>query len=205
MCPSSTKFEAEIIAMTLDLLGGEGREGHDTRRTGDVGRFGIDRPRRPRVPRTRRDHGPAQHDQARDGPPRLRQGRPSLRRRDEVAPVDPVTTQVDLEWVASHIDANTVALDRLGLQLRLRHDRPDRRARPGRPRARRRAARRRRASGGFILPFGRELGYDIAPFDFSVPGVTTISADTHKYGYASRARACCASPIRRCATTSTST
>ena len=38
--------------------------------------------------------------------------------------------------------------------------------------------------GGFILPFGREFGYDIPPFDFSVPGVTTISADTHKYGYA---------------------
>ncbi|MGH9019805.1 MAG: pyridoxal-dependent decarboxylase, partial [Acidimicrobiales bacterium] len=38
--------------------------------------------------------------------------------------------------------------------------------------------------GGFILPFGRELGYDIAPFDFAVPGVTSISADTHKYGYA---------------------
>jgi glutamate/tyrosine decarboxylase-like PLP-dependent enzyme len=38
--------------------------------------------------------------------------------------------------------------------------------------------------GGFILPWGRELGYDIPAFDFSVPGVTTISADTHKYGYA---------------------
>jgi sphinganine-1-phosphate aldolase len=37
--------------------------------------------------------------------------------------------------------------------------------------------------GGFILPFGEQLGYDIAPFDFRVPGVTTISADTHKYGY----------------------
>jgi glutamate/tyrosine decarboxylase-like PLP-dependent enzyme len=38
--------------------------------------------------------------------------------------------------------------------------------------------------GGFLLPFGRELGYDIPAFDFTVPGVTTISADTHKYGYA---------------------
>jgi glutamate/tyrosine decarboxylase-like PLP-dependent enzyme len=37
--------------------------------------------------------------------------------------------------------------------------------------------------GGFILPFGEELGYDIPPFDFRVPGVTSISADTHKYGY----------------------
>ena len=38
--------------------------------------------------------------------------------------------------------------------------------------------------GGFILPFGEELGYDIPPFDFRVPGVTSISVDTHKYGYA---------------------
>ena len=38
--------------------------------------------------------------------------------------------------------------------------------------------------GGFILPFGQELGFPIPDFDFRVPGVTTISADTHKYGYA---------------------
>ena len=37
--------------------------------------------------------------------------------------------------------------------------------------------------GGFLLPFGEELGYPIPPFDFRVPGVTSISADTHKYGY----------------------
>lgn len=37
--------------------------------------------------------------------------------------------------------------------------------------------------GGWILPWGEQLGYDIAPFDFRLPGVTTISADTHKYGY----------------------
>src|SRR5919108_358221 len=37
--------------------------------------------------------------------------------------------------------------------------------------------------GGFLLPFGEELGYDIPAFDFRVLGVTSISADTHKYGY----------------------
>ena len=37
--------------------------------------------------------------------------------------------------------------------------------------------------GGFILPWGQELGYDIPVFDFRLPGVTSISADTHKYGY----------------------
>jgi glutamate/tyrosine decarboxylase-like PLP-dependent enzyme len=38
--------------------------------------------------------------------------------------------------------------------------------------------------GGFILPWGEELGERVPRFDFRVPGVTSISADTHKYGYA---------------------
>jgi glutamate/tyrosine decarboxylase-like PLP-dependent enzyme len=40
--------------------------------------------------------------------------------------------------------------------------------------------------GGFLLPFLRELGRVDEPFDFTVPGVTSISADVHKYGYASK-------------------
>jgi glutamate/tyrosine decarboxylase-like PLP-dependent enzyme len=38
--------------------------------------------------------------------------------------------------------------------------------------------------GGFVLPFMEQLGHDVAPWDFRVPGVTTISADVHKLGYA---------------------
>jgi sphinganine-1-phosphate aldolase len=38
--------------------------------------------------------------------------------------------------------------------------------------------------GGFVLPFAERLGRAIAPWDFRVPGVTTISADIHKLGYA---------------------
>jgi sphinganine-1-phosphate aldolase len=38
--------------------------------------------------------------------------------------------------------------------------------------------------GGFILPWIKKLGYDIPPFDFRLPGVTSMSCDTHKYGYA---------------------
>jgi glutamate/tyrosine decarboxylase-like PLP-dependent enzyme len=37
--------------------------------------------------------------------------------------------------------------------------------------------------GGMMLPFAEKLGYPIPPFDFRVPGVTSISADIHKYGY----------------------
>jgi glutamate/tyrosine decarboxylase-like PLP-dependent enzyme len=40
--------------------------------------------------------------------------------------------------------------------------------------------------GGFILPWAAELGYAVPPFDFRLPGVTSMSADTHKYGYAAK-------------------
>jgi sphinganine-1-phosphate aldolase len=38
--------------------------------------------------------------------------------------------------------------------------------------------------GGFVLPFMEMLGEDVPPWDFRVEGVTTISADLHKLGYA---------------------
>lgn len=40
--------------------------------------------------------------------------------------------------------------------------------------------------GGFILPWLEKLGVAIPPWDFRVPGVTSISADVHKYGYAAK-------------------
>ena len=40
--------------------------------------------------------------------------------------------------------------------------------------------------GGFMLPFVRRLGYPVPDFDFSVPGVTSISVDLHKYAYAAK-------------------
>ncbi|MEU4693147.1 aminotransferase class V-fold PLP-dependent enzyme [Actinoplanes sp. NPDC023714] len=38
--------------------------------------------------------------------------------------------------------------------------------------------------GGWILPYLRRLGADLPAFDLSVPGVTSISVDLHKYAYA---------------------
>lgn len=40
--------------------------------------------------------------------------------------------------------------------------------------------------GGIHLSFMRKLGYQIPDFDFTVSGVTSISADMHKYGYAAK-------------------
>jgi len=44
--------------------------------------------------------------------------------------------------------------------------------------------------GGMYLPFARELGYDIPEFDLSVPGVTQVSMDFHKWGYAAKGASC---------------
>ena len=40
--------------------------------------------------------------------------------------------------------------------------------------------------GGYFAPFARHNGVELPEFDFAVPGVRTISADLHKYGYAAK-------------------
>ena len=40
--------------------------------------------------------------------------------------------------------------------------------------------------GGFVLPWLEKLGRAVPRWDFRVPGVTSISADLHKFGYAAK-------------------
>jgi glutamate/tyrosine decarboxylase-like PLP-dependent enzyme len=40
--------------------------------------------------------------------------------------------------------------------------------------------------GGYFLPWAERLGYPVPAFDFRLPGVTSMSCDTHKYGYAAK-------------------
>lgn len=44
--------------------------------------------------------------------------------------------------------------------------------------------------GGYILPFMEMAGMDVPLWDFRVPGVTSISADIHKYGFAAKGASC---------------
>jgi glutamate/tyrosine decarboxylase-like PLP-dependent enzyme len=98
------------------------------------------------------------------------------------APIDPATAQVDVAAMASMIDSGTAAI--VGSACNYGYGTID-------PIAELSDLALERGVGlhvdgclgGFILPFGEQLGYDIPPFDFRHPGVTTISADTHKYGY----------------------
>jgi len=40
--------------------------------------------------------------------------------------------------------------------------------------------------GGLLAPFVAKLGYPVPAFDFGVPGVRSLSADLHKFGYAAK-------------------
>ena len=44
--------------------------------------------------------------------------------------------------------------------------------------------------GGYFAPFAQMNGAGLAPFDFAVPAVRSISADLHKYGYAAKGASC---------------
>lgn len=44
--------------------------------------------------------------------------------------------------------------------------------------------------GGYLLPFMEQAGANLPLFDFRVPGVTSMSADIHKYGFASKGCSC---------------
>ena len=44
--------------------------------------------------------------------------------------------------------------------------------------------------GGFMLPWLKKLGHPVPDFNLSVPGVTSISADIHKYGFAAKGASC---------------
>lgn len=44
--------------------------------------------------------------------------------------------------------------------------------------------------GGYILPYLEKNGIELPPWDFRVPGVTSMTADIHKYGYAAKGCSC---------------
>ena len=186
MCPSATRFEAEVIAMTLDLLHAEAVT--DSEPVGLLSSGGTGSICHALL--AYRDHAVLTRDVVRPNVIKPETAHPAFDKACHlfgielrVAPVDPVTTRVDTDWVAGAVDDATIALVgsacnygygtvdpiealsdialEYGIGLHVDG-----------------------CLGGWILPFGQELGYDIPRFDFRVPGVTSISADTHKYGYA---------------------
>ncbi|HEX6418534.1 MAG TPA: aspartate aminotransferase family protein, partial [Acidimicrobiales bacterium] len=186
MCPSATKFEAEIIAMALDLMHAEavtGTEPAGLVTTGGTGSIlhavlayreqaaarGVTRPNLVK-PET--------------GHPAFDKACHLFGVECRTAPVDPATTTVDPAAMADLVDGDTIAI--MGSAGNYPYGTVDPIAELSELALARGVGLHVDAClGGFILPFGQELGVEPIPtFDFRVPGVTTISADTHKYGYA---------------------
>jgi glutamate/tyrosine decarboxylase-like PLP-dependent enzyme len=186
MCPSATKFEAEVIAMTLDLLRADAvTDGEPvglvaTGGTGSICHAML----------AYRDHGSTHRGITRPNVIKPETAHPAFDKACHLfgielrtAPVDPVTTQVDVAWVDEHIDGDTVAI--IGSACNYGYGTIDPIADLSEVALRHGVGLHVDSClGGFILPFGQELGYDIPVFDYRHPGVTSISADTHKYGYA---------------------
>jgi sphinganine-1-phosphate aldolase len=193
MCPSQTKFEAEIIAMTLDVL--NGRAATDSTPVGVVTTGGTGSILHAML--AYREHGAQQRNITAPNVIKPETGHPAFDKACHLfgielrkAPVNPETTQVDVDWVADHIDADTVAL--VGSACNYGYGTVD-------PIDELSALAVQRGVGmhvdsclgGYILPFGQKLGYDVPVYDYRLPGVTSISADTHKYGYAFKGSSVC--------------
>jgi sphinganine-1-phosphate aldolase len=180
MYPSATKFEGEIVAMTASMLHG------DRDVCGVITSGGTESLINPLL---------AYRERAREmgitepeviipvtAHVALEKGAHYFGIKLLRAPLGP-DWKVDLDWVRSHLNKNTIALvgsagnyphgvidDIEGLSeiamannIGLHVD---------------------GCLGGWILPWFEELGHEIPRFDFRVPGVTSISADTHKFGFA---------------------
>jgi sphinganine-1-phosphate aldolase len=184
VCPSATRFEGEIIAMTLDMLHAEAVTGTTPAGIVTSGGTGSIVHALLSYRESARERGITQPNVVKPetAHPAFDKGCHLFGIELRRAPVDPTNGTVDPADVAAMIDGNTIAIigsapnygygtvdpiEELGA-LALDHGV---------------GLHVDGCLGGFILPWGRELGYDIPLFDFRVPGVTTISADTHKYGY----------------------
>jgi sphinganine-1-phosphate aldolase len=181
MYPSATKLEAEIVAMTASMLHG------DARVCGVVTFGGTESLINPML--VYRDRG---RDQKGITEPEVIVPITAHVALDKAAHLLGIRLlraplgddwRANVQWVRSHVTDNTVAL--VGSAPNYAHGVID-------PIDELAAIAQERdigmhvdgCLGGFILPWGEALGYPIPRFDFRIPGVTSISADTHKYGYA---------------------
>ncbi|MFN8046022.1 MAG: pyridoxal-dependent decarboxylase [Dermatophilaceae bacterium] len=185
MCPSATRFEGEVIAMALDLMHADAIEGAEPAGLVTSGGTGSIL----QAMLSYRDHARATRGITAPNIVKPETAHPAFVKAAHLfgielrtVPVDPVTTKVDAAVVAEAIDENTIAI--IGSAGNYPYGSID-------PIAELSALALERGVGlhvdgclgGWLLPFGEELGHDVPVFDFRLPGVTSISADTHKYGY----------------------
>ena len=182
MYPSATKFEAEIIAMTLDLLHGDQADGACGVVTSGGSESLITAMFSYREAAAARGVTQPNIVMPVTAHVALDKGAHWMGIEVRHTPLG-ADFRADVSAVAEAIDANTIAL--VGSAGNYPHGVID----PIPELAALAAAHGigmhvDGCLGGFLLPWVEQVGYDVPAWDFRVPGVTSISADTHKYGYA---------------------
>lgn len=183
--PAVGKFEAEVIAMTASLMSNGSDDVCGTLSSGGTESIFL-------ATKTHREYYRQKHGITQPEIIACVTAHAAIDKACEIlgiklikVPVDPKTLQVDLAAVKWNITANTIMLyssapnfpqgiiddiealsaiavtNDVGLHVDC-------------------------CLGGFILPFAKKLRANIPKFDFELPGVTSMSCDTHKYGYASK-------------------
>ena len=179
--PSLARMQREVIQMTADLLGHPGAPGNLTS-GGSESNFLAVKTARDRARAERPDVGKPEIILPASAHPSLSKAAHYLGLKEVRVPVDD-GQQADVERMKQAIGPNTIVI--VGSAPSWPHGVID----PIEDLAT--LAKRERIMlhvdacvGGFVLPFAKRLGRSVPPFDFSVAGVTSMSADIHKFGYA---------------------
>jgi glutamate/tyrosine decarboxylase-like PLP-dependent enzyme len=189
LCPSMSKFESEIVAMTASILNGDAVKGFnpDDDVCGTVTSGGTESILM--AMKVYRERGLKEKGITAPEIIKPKTAHPAFSKAGQYFGMKVVEVSaglpdfcVDPDVVETHINENTVAIigsagnypyglvdpfDRLS-DLALKYDI---------------GLHADGCLGGFILPWIEKLGYNVPVFDFRLPGLTSMSADTHKYGY----------------------
>ncbi len=190
LCPSMSKFESEIIAMTAKMLNGDAVKNHNPKDDvcGTVTSGGSESIAM--AMKVYRDKARAEKGITRPEVIMPKTAHPAFHKAGVYfgikiveIPVDLPDFRVDPAKVEAEINENTVALvgsagnypyglidplEKLS-DIALKHNI---------------GLHVDGCLGGFILPWVEKLGYNVPVFDFRLKGLTSMSADTHKYGFA---------------------
>lgn len=189
LCPSMSKFEGEIVAMTAGILNAEAVKSHNPQdEVCGTGTSGGSESIMMAM-KVYRDRALAEKGISAPEIIMPKTAHPAFNKAGEyfgikmvIIPVTEPDYRVDPKAVEAGINENTVAivgsagnypyglidpLDELS-DIALKHDL---------------GLHVDGCLGGFILPWVERLGYKVPVFDFRLPGLTSMSADTHKFGF----------------------
>lgn len=190
LCPSMSKFESEIIAMTAKMMHGDAVNAHNPEDNvcGTVtsgGSESIAMAMKAYRDKARSEKGITSPEviMPKTAHPAFQKAGMYFGIKIVEIPVDPPDYRVSPSKVEAEINENTIAivgsagnypyglidpLEELS-DIALKHNI---------------GLHVDGCLGGFILPWVEKLGYNVPVFDFRLKGLTSMSADTHKYGFA---------------------